>query len=72
MRPLHDPVTDSDRSSYSLRQTAIWMRIILFHGKVHIFNPAINAGTSVEQIERLYARHLPLSHEMAKNLQSVG
>lgn len=44
----------------------------MFHGKVHIFNPAINAGTSVEQIERLYARHLPLSHEMAKNLQSVG
>ena len=34
--------------------------------------PAKNAGTSVEQIERFYARNLPLSKEMAKNLQSFG
>ena len=27
---------------------------------------------SVEQIERFYAKHLPLSREMAKNLQSFG
>ena len=40
--------------------------------KVNIFNLAKNAGTSVEQIERFYARHLPLSREMAKNLQSFG
>jgi hypothetical protein len=33
---------------------------------------AKNAGTSVEQIERFYAKHLPLSREMAKNLQSFG
>ena len=26
----------------------------------------------VEQIERFYAKHLPLSREMAKNLQSFG
>ena len=31
-----------------------------------------NAGTSVEQIERFYAKHLSLSREMAKNLQSFG
>jgi hypothetical protein len=68
----HDAVTDSDRSIYSLRHTAICMRIILSHGKVNIFNLAKNAGTSVEQIERFYARHLPLSREMAKNLQSFG
>ena len=42
------------------------MRIILSHGKVNIFNLAKNAGTSVEQIERFYAKHLPLSREMAK------
>ena len=48
------------------------MRIILSHGKVNIFNLAKNAGTSVEQIERFYAKHLPLSREMAKNLQSFG
>ena len=41
-------------------------------GKVNIFNLAKNAGTSVEQIERFYAKHLPLSREMAKNLQSFG
>jgi hypothetical protein len=68
----HDLVTDTDRSVYSLRHTAICMRIILSHGKVNIFNLAKNAGTSVEQIERFYARNLPLSREMAKNLQSFG
>ena len=50
---------------------AICMRIILSQGMVNIFNLAKNAGTSVEQIERLYARNLPLSREMAKNLQSL-
>ena len=50
--------------------TAICMRIILSHGKVNIFHLAKNAGTGVEQIERFYARHLPLSREMAMNLQS--
>ena len=68
----HDPVTNTDRSIYCLRHTAICMRIILSHGKVNIFNLAKNAGTSVEQIERFYAKHLPLSREMAKNLQSFG
>ena len=38
----------------------------------NIFNLAKNAGTSVNQIERFYARNLPLSAEMAKNLQSFG
>jgi integrase len=68
----HDAVTNTDRSIYSLRHTAICMRIILSHGQVNIFNLAKNAGTSVEQIERFYAKHLPLSREMAKNLQSFG
>jgi integrase len=68
----HDPITNTDRSVYSLRHTAICMRIILSHGQVNIFNLAKNAGTSVNQIERFYARHLPLSREMAKNLQSFG
>jgi hypothetical protein len=68
----HDPMTNSDRSAYSLGHTAVCMRIILAHGKVNIFNLAKNAGTSVEQIERFYARHSPLSREMAKNLKSFG
>jgi hypothetical protein len=48
------------------------MRIILSEGKIDIFNLAKNAGTSVDQIERFYARNLPLSREMAINLQSFG
>jgi len=48
------------------------MRIILTHGQVNIFNLAKNAGTSINQIVRFYARHLPLSREIAKNLKSFG
>ena len=67
-----DAVLQTERTIYSLRHTAICMRIILSHGQVNIFNLAKNAGTSVEQIERFYARNLPLSPELAKNLQSFG
>jgi Phage integrase family len=67
-----DRYSNSVHTVYSLRHTAICMRIILSHGKVNIFNLAKNAGTSVDQIERFYARHLPLSREMAINLQSFG
>jgi hypothetical protein len=67
-----DRYSTSVHTVYSLRHTAICMRIILSHGKVNIFNLAKNAGTSVDQIERFYARNLPLSREMAINLQSFG
>ena len=67
-----DQQTGMKHSIYSLRHTAICMRIILSQGQVNIFNLAKNAGTSVEQIERFYARNLPLSAEMARNLQSFG
>jgi hypothetical protein len=67
-----DAVTGKTHTLYSLRHTAICMRIINSEGKVNIFNLAKNAGTSVDQIERFYARFLPLSKEMAKNLQSFG
>ena len=67
-----DRYSNSVHTVYSLRHTAIYMRIILSQGKVNIFNLAKNAGTSVDQIERFYARHLPLSRDMAINLQSLG
>ena len=67
-----DPAHGIKYTIYSLRHTAICMRIILSHGQVNIFNLAKNAGTSVEQIERFYARRLPLSREMAINLQQFG
>ena len=43
---------------------AICMRIINSHGKVNICNLAKNAGTSVDQIERFYAKYLPLPKEV--------
>jgi hypothetical protein len=64
--------TETDHTVYSLRHTAICMRIIMSEGRVNIFNLAKNAGTSVEQIERFYAKHLPMSKEMAKNLHLFG
>ena len=67
-----DITTGRKHSLYSLRHAAICMRIILSKGQVNIFNLAKNAGTSVDQIERFYARNLPLSAELALNLQSFG
>jgi hypothetical protein len=67
-----DEATGKAHTLYSLRHTAICMRIINSEGRVNIFNLAKNAGTSVDQIERFYARFLPLSKEMALNLQSFG
>lgn len=67
-----DPSVGIKYTIYSLRHTAICMRLILSHGQVNIFNLAKNAGTSVEQIERFYARNLPLSREMAINLQQFS
>jgi hypothetical protein len=68
----HDPFTNTTHTLYSLRHTAICMRLILSEGRVNIFNLAKNAGTSVDQIERFYVRKLPLSAELARNLQSFG
>tara|TARA_B100000424_G_scaffold54303_1_gene39031 strand:+ start:161 stop:1402 length:1242 start_codon:yes stop_codon:yes gene_type:complete len=67
-----DKFTNQNHSMYSLRHTAICMRIVLSEGQVNIYNLARNAGTSVGQIERFYAKHLPLSAELARNLQSFG
>jgi hypothetical protein len=67
-----DLISGKKHSMYSLRHTAICMRLVLSEGKVNIYNLAKNAGTSVDQIERFYARHLPQSAAMAINLQSFG
>ena len=68
----HDATTDAERSIYSLRHTAICMRLVLSHGQVNIYSLAKNAGTSVNQIERFYAKRLPISKELMENLQSFG
>ena len=59
-------------TNHPQRHNAICMRLVLSKGKVNIFNLAKNAGTSVDQIERFYARNLPLSAGMVQNLQSFG
>jgi len=53
---------------YSLRHTAICMRLVL--GEVDVFWLAKNSGTSVDQIERFYARNLPPSADVVRQLQS--
>jgi hypothetical protein len=67
-----DLFTGNVHTLYALRHTAICMRISNSHGKVNIFNLAKNDGTSAGQIERFYARLLPLSKEMERNLLSFG
>jgi hypothetical protein len=47
------------------------MRLTLFKGQVNIYTLANNAGTSVNQIERFYARHLPLSAELVKTYRAL-
>jgi hypothetical protein len=67
-----DLQTGKPHTIYSLRHTSICMRIVNSHGQVNIFTLAKNAGTSVDQVERFYARHLPMSKELWQNLQGFG
>ena len=69
---LEDEYGSGAHTLYSLRHTSICMRLVLSEGKVNIYSLAKNAGTSVSQIERFYAKNLPLSAELARNLQSFG
>ena len=60
------------RSLYSCRHLAIQMRLVKSGGKINLLWFAKNCGTSVEMIERFYARYLPNSNEVIKNLQSFA
>jgi hypothetical protein len=57
---------------YSLRHTGLNLRILKSKGKVNIFTLAKVAGTSVDQLERFYLKHLPIDERMAENLQTFG
>lgn len=59
-------------SLYSIRHTALCMRLVKSKGNVNILNLAKSAGTSTEQLERFYLRNLPPSAELAHNLQTFG
>ena len=67
-------LTDRDgneRSLYSLRHTSIQMRLVNSEGEVNIYNLARNCGTSVEMIERFYAKFPPNTPEFARNIQAM-
>lgn len=69
---IYEDREGNSRSLYSLRHTSIQMRLVNSKGKVNVYSLAKNAGTSVEMIERFYAKSLPNSDEIAANLQSFG
>ena len=46
----------------------IQTRIRKSQGKVNIYFLARNAGTSVEQLERFYLKHMELSDTLIENL----
>lgn len=69
---VNDRYANQKHSLYSLRHTAICLRLVLSEGKVNILLLAKNCGTSVETISRFYAKHLPPSASAAKNIQSFG
>jgi len=58
-----------DRTTYSLRHTAIMFRLIKSDG-LDLLTLARNCRTSVEMIDRFYARHLTAEMNLAK-LQSM-
>jgi integrase len=60
------------RSPYALRHYSLQTRILKSKGLVNIYTLAKVAGTSVDQLERFYLKHLPIDERMAENLQSMG
>jgi hypothetical protein len=67
-----DPFTQQRHSLYSLRHTAICFRMILSDGIVNLDVLARNAGTSVQMLQDFYMKYLPITRELARNLQSFG
>ena len=63
-KTLSKAAVKQTHSIYSLRHTAICRRLTRSKGKVNIYSLAKNAGTSVDQIKRFYARNLPISEEL--------
>ena len=60
------------RSAYALRHYALQTRILKSKGRVNIFTLAKVAGTSVDQLQRFYLKHLPIDERTAENLQTTG
>lgn len=56
------------RTLYSLRHYAIQKRLRDSGGRTNLYFLAINAGTSVEMLQRFYLAKMAMSDEMVKNL----
>ena len=67
-----DPFTNMTHSMYSLRHTALCMRMVLSDGTVNMEVLARNAGTSQDMLTQFYLKYLPMTRELARNLQSFG
>jgi hypothetical protein len=67
-----DPYTNLSHSMYSLRHTALCMRLVLSDGAVNMEVLARNAGTSLDMLTQFYLKYLPMTRELARNLQSFG
>jgi hypothetical protein len=67
-----DPFTGLKHSMYSLRHTALCMRMILSDGTVNMEVLARNAGTSQDMLSQFYLKYLPITRELARNLQNFG
>lgn len=67
-----DSETGITHSMYSLRHTCLMMRCVLSDGEINMFALAKNAGTSMEMLQQFYISQLPMTNELARNLQSFG
>lgn len=58
----------NSRTLYSLRHYAIQKRLRDSGGTINLYTLAVNAGTSVEMLQRFYLAKMALNDEMVKNL----
>ena len=56
------------RSLYSCRHYALQSRLAKSGGRVNIYSLAKNSGTSVEMLQKFYAKHMALTPDMIENL----
>lgn len=59
-----------ERTLYSLRHLGIQMRLINSKGRINLLFFAQHLGTSVQMLEKYYAKYLPRTKEIVDNLQS--
>jgi hypothetical protein len=59
-----------ERTLYSLRHLGIQMRLIYSQGDIDLISFVQHLGTSVQMLEKFYAKYLPRTKERIKNLQT--